>query len=133
MTARFIALFERPADPDDFDRHYDQVHIPLGRHLPGLRRCTVALDLAAVRGGEPFHLVAESEWDTADELPAAFASPEGRATAADAARLQELAPVGSMIVQGKEDVRAPTFAGSRGPPCSLPASRTGGRPEGHQD
>jgi hypothetical protein len=32
-----------------------------------------------------------------DELRAAFASPEGRATAADAARLAELAPVRSMI------------------------------------
>jgi hypothetical protein len=41
--------------------------------------------------------VAEAEWDTMDELRAAFASPEGRATAADAARLQELAPVRSMI------------------------------------
>ena len=30
-------------------------------------------------------------------LPPAFASPEGRATAEDAARLQELAPVRSMI------------------------------------
>jgi hypothetical protein len=34
---------------------------------------------------------------TMHELRAAFASPEGRATAADAARLQELAPVRSMI------------------------------------
>jgi hypothetical protein len=32
-----------------------------------------------------------------DELPAAFASPEDQATAADAARLQELAPVHRMI------------------------------------
>jgi hypothetical protein len=32
-----------------------------------------------------------------DELCAAFASPEGRATAADAARLQELTPVRSMV------------------------------------
>jgi hypothetical protein len=32
-----------------------------------------------------------------DDLRAAFASPEGRATAADAARLQDLAPVRSMI------------------------------------
>ncbi len=42
-------------------------------------------------------LVAELEWDTMDGLRAAFASPQGRATAADAARLQELAPVRSMI------------------------------------
>ncbi|MGW2618465.1 hypothetical protein [Streptomyces sp. NPDC001500] len=32
-----------------------------------------------------------------DDLRAAFASPQGRVTAADAAHLQEIAPVRSMI------------------------------------
>ena len=96
MTAHFLALYETPADPGAFDRHYREVHIPLGRRLPGLRRYAVSRDLAAVRGA-PYYLVADLEWDTMDELRAAFASPEGRATAADAARLQELAPVRSMI------------------------------------
>jgi uncharacterized protein (TIGR02118 family) len=31
MTARFIALYETPADPAAFDRHYRDVHIPLAR------------------------------------------------------------------------------------------------------
>lgn len=96
MTARFLAMYEMPADPETFDRHYREVHIPLGRRLPGLRRYTVGRDITAVRGA-PYHLIAELEWDTIDDLRAAFASPEGRATAADAARLQELADVRSMI------------------------------------
>ena len=96
MTARFLALYETPADPEAFDRHYREIHIPLVRRLPGLRRYAVSRDVAAVRGA-PYYLVAELEWDTMDELRAAFASPEGRATAADAARLAELAPVRSMI------------------------------------
>ena len=96
MTARFLALYETPADPETFDRRYREVHIPLGLRLPGLRRYAIGRDPAAVRGA-PFYLVAELEWDTTDELRAAFASPEGRATAADAAHLQELAPVRSMI------------------------------------
>jgi hypothetical protein len=37
-----------------------------------------------------------------DELRAAFASPEGHATAVDAARLQELAPVRRMIFTAEE-------------------------------
>jgi uncharacterized protein (TIGR02118 family) len=103
-TARFLALYETPADPEAFDRHYHDVHIPLGRRLPGLRRYTVGRDVAAVRGGTPYYLVAELEWDTMNELRAAFNSPEGRATAADAARLQELAPVRSMIFVVDETV-----------------------------
>ncbi|MGW9027784.1 EthD family reductase [Streptomyces sp. NPDC055722] len=97
MTVRLLALYETPTDPDRFDRHYREVHIPLGRRLTGLRRYTVSRDVAAVRGGAPYYLVAELEWDTMDDLRAAFASPEGRATATDAARLQALTPVRSMI------------------------------------
>ena len=33
-----------------FDRHYREVHIPLGSRLPGLRRYTVGQDAAAIRG-----------------------------------------------------------------------------------
>lgn len=80
MTVRFLALYETPTDPEAFDRHYREVHIPLGRQLPGLRRYAVSRDVAAVRG-VPYYLVAELEWDTMEELRTAFASPEGRASA----------------------------------------------------
>jgi uncharacterized protein (TIGR02118 family) len=96
MTARFLAAYETPADPGAFDRHYREVHVPLLRRLPGLRRFTVSRDVTALYG-EPYYLIAELDWDTMAELRAAFASAEGQATAADAARLQELAPVRRMI------------------------------------
>jgi uncharacterized protein (TIGR02118 family) len=99
MTARFLALYETPTDPEAFDRHYRQIHIPLIRQLPSLRRYTVGRDITALHG-KPIYLITELEWDTMDELRAAFASPEGQATAADAARLQELAPVRRMIFTG---------------------------------
>jgi uncharacterized protein (TIGR02118 family) len=101
MTARFLAAYETPADPTAFDRHYRQVHIPLLRQLPGLRRYTVSRDVVALHG-EPYHLIAELDWDTMDELRAAFSSTEGQATAADAARLQELTPVRRMIFAADE-------------------------------
>ena len=96
MTAKFIAVYETPADPPEFDRHYRSVHVPLARHLPGLRRFTLSADMAGVRGS-PYHLIAELEWDTIEDLRGAFASPAGRATAADAARLAEMAVVRSMV------------------------------------
>lgn len=96
MTAHFLALYETPSDAEAFDQHYDQTHVPLIRSLPGLRRCTLGRNVTALHG-PPCYLVAELEWDTLDELQAAFATPQGRATAADAALLQELAPVRRMI------------------------------------
>jgi hypothetical protein len=53
--------------------------------------------------GAPCHLIAELEWDMMDELRA-FASPQGRVTAADAARLQEIAQVRRMIFTADETV-----------------------------
>jgi uncharacterized protein (TIGR02118 family) len=96
MTARLIALYETPSDPEAFNKHYREVHIPLGARLPGLRRYSVGWSGAGVRG-EPFYLVAELDWDTMEDLRVAFASPEGRATANDADGLGELASVRSMI------------------------------------
>ena len=101
MTAHFLALYDTPADPEAFERHYREVHIPLLRRLPGLRRYAIGGDAAAVRGA-PYYLIADLEWESMDELRAAFASPEGRATADDGARLQALAPVRSMIFSAEE-------------------------------
>lgn len=104
MTARFLALYEIPPDRAAFDGHYHQIHIPLIRRMPRLRRYTLGTDIAALHG-TPYYLIAELEWDAMVELQAAFASPEGRATAADAAHLQELAPVHRMIFTTDDTTR----------------------------
>ena len=104
MTVRFLVLWNTPANPEAFNQHYRDVHIPLGRQLPGLRRYTVGRDLTAVHGDAPYYLVSELEWDTMDDLNAAFASPEGQATAADRVRLEEFASVRMILVADVESV-----------------------------
>src|ERR1700729_3368387 len=99
MSARFLVLYETPADPDAFDRYYREVHLPLALRLPGLRHYTVGRDAAAIRGGQPYYLIGELEWDTMADLRAAFGSPEGRIVADDAARLQELTVMRSMTFE----------------------------------
>lgn len=101
---RFLVLWDAPSDPVAFDRHYREVHIPLARKLPGLRRYVLSRDATAVRGGVPFYLVAELDWDTMDDLHAAFSSPQGQATAADVAELAAGAGVRSMIFEVEEVV-----------------------------
>lgn len=80
---RFLVLYDTPDDPAAFDRHYREIHIPLAKQLPGLRRYTISRNVAPVRGGDPYYLVAELDWDDADALRRAFASPQGHATAQD--------------------------------------------------
>jgi uncharacterized protein (TIGR02118 family) len=98
---RFLVLYDRPDDPEAFDRHYRDVHVPLARKIPGLRRYTVSRDATSVRGGEPYYLVAELDWDDMPALQRAFQSPEGQATAADVANLAG-SGVRSMIFELEE-------------------------------
>lgn len=76
-------LYPQPDDPGEFDRHYREVHIPLAKKLPGLRRYTVSRNAGRVRGGDPYYLVAELDWDDMESMQRAFQSPEGKATAED--------------------------------------------------
>jgi uncharacterized protein (TIGR02118 family) len=87
---RFLVTYEVPADPAEFERHYFEVHVPLTKQLPKLRRYEIGRRMSPVRG-EPYYLVGQLEWDSMDDLKAAFASPEGRRTAED---LSQFAPTG---------------------------------------
>ncbi len=98
-TARFTVMWETPSDPEAFDRHYREVHIPLGRQLPGLRRYTLSRDVVLIRGEEPLYVVAELDWDDMAALRRAFESPAGRATADDVAQLAQYAAVRSMAYE----------------------------------
>jgi hypothetical protein len=73
--------------------------------------------------GSPCYLVTELEWETMEDLRAAFDSPEGQATATDAAHLQELAPVRRMIfLRGGGGIARDIIADERVRLTGLPAS-----------
>ena len=101
-VARFLVLYATPTDPEAFDRHYRDVHIPLTKRLPGLRRYSLSRNVATIRGGDPPYLIAELEWDTLEALRAAFASPEGRDAADDMPNLTRMSTVHSMTFEVDE-------------------------------
>ena len=97
--ARFVAMYDRPSDVEAFDRHYREVHVPLARQLPGLRRYTVSRDATAVIG-EPYHLVAMLDWDDRESLDAALGSEAGSRTAEDViTNLSRYTTIRAVIVQ----------------------------------
>jgi uncharacterized protein (TIGR02118 family) len=73
-TARFLVLWGTPHDPEEFDRHYRDVHIPLAKQIPGLRRYMVSRGALPVRGGDPYYCIAELDFDDMDSLNEAFQS-----------------------------------------------------------
>jgi uncharacterized protein (TIGR02118 family) len=96
-----MVLYTKPSDPESFDQHYLDIHIPLVSAIPGLQRAETGRIDAALDGGEqPYYRIAELYFADQAALQAAFASDEGRATAAD---YQQIAPPGSRMFTATVD------------------------------
>lgn len=93
--AQILVLYNPPADAAAFDRYYRETHIPIAKRIPGLRSCDISVAPPQVLMGNPVHLVARLNFDSLADIQAAFASPEGQATAAD---LQNFAQAGVTIL-----------------------------------
>jgi uncharacterized protein (TIGR02118 family) len=101
---KMIAIFKRPENVEAFLDHYENVHLPLIRQMPGLRKLEVN-QMIDLRGGEADPLVmAEMYFDDRDSLMASMKSPEGRAGGKD---LQEFAA--DLVQISFSDARAEEF------------------------
>jgi len=88
--AQMIVIYKTPRNPGAFDRHYLDVHVPLARRLPGLRKLeTNRGPIISLYGASEAHLLATLHFDSLSDINAAFMSECGRACAADR---QQLAP-----------------------------------------
>ena len=88
--AQMIVIYGTPRNPAAFDRHYLEVHVPLARQLPGLRKLeTNQGPIISLYGAGDAHRVATLHFDSLSDINAALMSECGRACAADR---QQLAP-----------------------------------------
>jgi uncharacterized protein (TIGR02118 family) len=86
--AQMIVIYKTPKNPAAFDRHYFEVHVPLARQLPGLRRLeTNRGPIISLYGASDVHSVATLRFDSLSDINAAFMSRCGRACAADRQQL----------------------------------------------
>jgi len=82
--AGLIAIYKKPADVDAFEKHYFETHIPLARTMPGFRKYEVSIGpISVLAGSADVHLIGTVHFDSLQAMAQAFASPEGRACAAD--------------------------------------------------
>jgi uncharacterized protein (TIGR02118 family) len=80
---KLIALYRKPSDVAEFDKHYFEIHTPLVKQYPNLRRLEITRVTGAPIGETKFHLMCEMSWDNKEEMDAALASKEGKAVARD--------------------------------------------------
>jgi uncharacterized protein (TIGR02118 family) len=96
MTVKLVALYTQPDDPDVFEQHYRDQHLPLVHAFPGLQKVETGRIIAEADGGDPlWYRVTEMYFADRDALDAALASKHGQAAAADYAKI---APPGSRIL-----------------------------------
>jgi uncharacterized protein (TIGR02118 family) len=82
--ARMVVIYRTPKDVEAFDRHYFDIHVPLAKKLPGLRKYEISRGpVTVLAGSRDVYLIGTVHFDNLDAMKQAFASPEGRATAAD--------------------------------------------------
>jgi uncharacterized protein (TIGR02118 family) len=87
--ARILVLYNKPSNPEAFNKYYFEKHVTIAKRIPGLRTMTVSEgDPIALPGTAP-HLIAELGFDSMADLQAAMASPEGMATAGDLANFAD--------------------------------------------
>ncbi|MER3456272.1 MAG: EthD family reductase [candidate division GAL15 bacterium] len=88
MSAKLLALWGRPKDAEEFDRHYRQVHLELVKRWPGLQSYYVVRITGTPSGGEaPYHQVFEATFATEEDLRQALRSPAMADAGRDAAEM----------------------------------------------
>jgi uncharacterized protein (TIGR02118 family) len=82
--AQVVVMYKTPKDAAAFDKHYSEIHIPLAKKIPGLKKYEISKGpVGTPAGPSGFHLIAVLTFDNMAALQAGFGSPEGRAAGAD--------------------------------------------------
>jgi uncharacterized protein (TIGR02118 family) len=95
MTVKLVVLYAQPEQPEEFERHYTEQHVPLVHKMPGLQQFYAGRLVSAGDGGElSYYRIAELTFADQGALEAAQSSEQGQATAADYGKI---APPGSRL------------------------------------
>ncbi|MGX7875804.1 EthD family reductase [Mesorhizobium sp. ORM6] len=72
-----VVIYRTPKDVEAFDRHYFEIHVPLAKKLPGLRKYEISDGPIATPVGAPdVYRIGTLYFDDLAALEKAFASPE---------------------------------------------------------
>ncbi|AUW94639.1 MAG: EthD family reductase [Sulfobacillus thermosulfidooxidans] len=79
-----IALYRHPEDIEAFNHHYETVHLPLAKAMPGLLGIQLTrFDHQADGAHSPYLMMAEMQFADEKQLQTALESEQGRAAGRD--------------------------------------------------
>ena len=82
--ARMVVIYKKPDDVAAFERHYYEIHVPMAKRLPGIRKYEVSQGpIMSPAGPSEAWLVGTLHFDSLTAMRDAFASEVGIECAAD--------------------------------------------------
>tara|TARA_R110000782_G_scaffold78276_8_gene155538 strand:- start:202027 stop:202329 length:303 start_codon:yes stop_codon:yes gene_type:complete len=83
MTVKLLALYKKPEDEAAFMDHYENVHAPLAKKVPGLEKLVVNKVTGSPMGDPELFLIAEMHFPDRATFQVAMASEENKAAGKD--------------------------------------------------
>lgn len=81
---KLTVLYGPPPKPEEFEKYYLEVHMPLVAAIKGARRMEAARCLPQADGSAPaFYRIFEMWFDSAEHMSAVMGTPEGQKVRAD--------------------------------------------------
>lgn len=95
---KVTVLYEHPANLTEFEKYFNEHHLPLAQTMPGMSRLEFTRFDSSADGGKPeYHMMAELFFATKAQMEETMGSPEGQATIND---LHNLTTTGVKIILG---------------------------------
>lgn len=83
---KLVAVYKKPDDPEAFEKHYFEKHVPLAKKMPGLVKCEIEkVTGSPVPINDMPYMAAHMYFDNKAALHSAMMSEEGKAAAKDLA------------------------------------------------
>jgi uncharacterized protein (TIGR02118 family) len=88
MSCKLTVIYDNPKDPAAFEKHYNDIHVPLAMKIGGVRRAELAKVFPKEDGSPtPAYRTADLYFDNYDAACAAIKTPEAQAVIKDALEL----------------------------------------------
>ena len=78
MTAKIVALYSKPQNPQEFEKRYYDEHVPLVNKMPGVRQWEISKFAGSENGAEPYYMLVELYYDSMEALQASLDSEAGK-------------------------------------------------------
>ncbi|KGR79031.1 EthD family reductase [Ureibacillus manganicus] len=90
--AKLMVMYERPTNIDDFEKYYQEVHLPMVQEVPNLKNACINRVIQTQNSSEPIYLIAELEFENMEVLQNALSSTGGQKLQNDVVNLVKLLP-----------------------------------------